>query len=513
MKRSLLFITILWGISVMLGSAEATKVVESALLTPKSTTLWIREIVTAENGVISFDLPPQAIIETLNIKVLESQNVLVSAVSEEWLEERHEKELQELIERIKLLERERDTIRASQEIVKSEIEAWKEQSRKRYNQFHDVLSIIEEARKRLEELYRKSLEIDYNLKAKNEQLDQLNHRLKEMTGDKKKTRKVYCKLFGSLQDISKEITVRYGFAMKEAEWRPVYRLELFPLEKRLSFIWEAEINQRSGFEWSNVDLTLATSEPVKFLEPPELPPWIIEPLHRPLKKTLGMAPLASREAVEGEVQQPQLYEEEKGTFSIYHLGQHTIPSGRPIRLRLMKEDWNVQVRYLVRPFVSPWAFIQAKVNFDRPFQAPQGEGLFFLDGTFISKSTVSFHGLSGIFYFGTDPQVSSKLVMEEKQTGKRGFIRGKQTFLWKWYYEIENAHSFPVTLSFEERRPQLRDERIEIKFIELPALKALEECPPDRWCWEVSVDAREKKIFRFSIQAEAPEDMEILPGW
>lgn len=500
----------------MPGYAQSAKEkeIEKVLLTPKTATLWIKETVSPKQDMINFDLPPQAIVETLNIQILEPEGVSVSTVSDEWLEERPEKEVNELLEKIKLVEKERDALKASQDVIGAEIEAWKEQSRRRQNQFQDVLNIIEEARKNLLELHSRLLQIGYELKAKNDELDQLNRRLNEMTGAKKKTRRIYCKLSGLPENID-EITIRYWFTMREAEWRPVYRFELFPSEERLSFIWDAEITQRSGFKWSNVDITLATSELKTLIYPPELPPWVIEPIrskkqHREGALMMKAAPSAPSDIVSEEAK-PEI--EEKSAFNLYHLGHQSVESGKTAKLRVMNGDWRAQVYYLMRPFVAPWAFIQAKVSFDNTFQVPQGEGLFFLDGTFISRSPVSIQGLSQVFSFGSDPMVSSKFVLEEKQTGRKGFLKGKQTFLWKWHYEIENSHSFPITLRFEERKPQIRDERIEVKFVELPALKEFEECSPDRWCWELVIKEREKKILRFTVQAEAPEDMEIFPGW
>lgn len=518
MKRPMLLFVILSGVLIMAEPLCAATVIEKALLTPKNTTLWIKSVITPEGDTISFDLPPQAITETLNIQILEPGGISIGSLWEEWLEERQEKELRELMEKIKTVERERDAIKTSQDVINAEIESWKEQSRKRYGQPQDVFIIMEEARKRLEELYKRSLQVAYDLRIKNEELEQLNNRLKEMTGNKKKTRRVYCKLLG-FSGKEGEITVRYWFTMNESRWRPVYRLELFPSEERLSFIWEAEINQHSGLDWTDVDVTLATSEPTRFLQPPELPPWIIEPIRPVPRKQYGegrsmmkAVPSAPADIAAEEVQ-PEVSQEEKSTFSLYHLGKHTIASGKTSRLRVMNSDWPVKVQYLLRPFVSPWAFIQARVNFEKPFHIPQGEGIFFLEGTFVSKSQVSVQGLSHVFSFGSDPLVSSKLIIEERQTGKKGFLKGKQTFLWKWYYEIENSHSHPITLRFEERKPQARDERIEIKFTEIPSLKELEECSPDRWCWEVPVKEKEKQLLRFTIQVEAPEEMEIFPGW
>ncbi len=501
----------------MLDFARAENIIDSELFTPKTATLWIKETLPVENQRIAIDLPPQVMMETLNIQILEPHGLSIGSISEEWIEERREKELQELKERIKAVEKERDVLKVSQEVIHSEIKAWEEQIRQKRDQIQDLINLVEEARKRLEDLHKRSLQIGYDIKSREEELAELNRRFEEMTGNKKKTLRVYCSVIG-LSDNIREITIGYQFTMKEAEWRPVYRFELFPSEKRLSFIWEAEITQRSGIEWPNVDVSLATTEPIKFTQPPDLPPWIIEPIRPFPGKVHGggdvrMKAVPSAPMAFGVEAQPEAVQEEKSAFIVYNLGRRNIASGKTSRFSIMNRNWEVQVQYLLRPFVSPWAFVQAKANFEETFQLPRGEGLFFLDGTFIYRSHVSVQGLSYTFSFGPDPLIRSKLVLEDKQTGKRGFLRGKQTFLWKWFYEIENTHSFPVTLRLEERKPQPRDERIQVKFLEMPSFKAIEDCEPDRWCWEVPVQEREKKTVCFAVQAEAPEDMEIFPGW
>ncbi|MEM2056810.1 MAG: mucoidy inhibitor MuiA family protein [Thermoproteota archaeon] len=488
--------------------------IERVLLTPQAATLWVKETIPIHpDATISFEIPPQALVETLGVKVLEPQGVSITTVSDEWLEKRPEKEVGELMEKIKAVERERDVLRTTVDIVNTEIEAWKQQSRKRQNQLQDVVSIVEEAGRRLEDLHKRLLQANYDLKAKDEELEVLNKRLNEMTGAKKKVRRISCRLEGLSED-AKSATIRYWFTMNEAGWRPIYRFELFPSEGRLLFVWDAEVIQRSGVEWSNVDTTLATLDLKTSINPPELPPWFIEPVPRMVKRHKGdavmMAESASPLSAVAESESPH---EEKNSFILYHLGRRDISSGRAVRFRVIAREWKPQVYYLLRPFVSSWAFVQAKVDFDDSFQVPQGDGLFFLDGTFVSRTPVSIQGMSQIFSFGTDPMVSSKLVVEERQSGRKGLLKGRQRFTWKWRHEIENSHSFPVTLRLEERRPQARDERIEVKFTEVPSLKEADECSPDRWCWEVNVKEREKKVLRFAVEVEAPEDMEIIPGW
>lgn len=501
----------------MAHGAKGERATEKALFTPKTATVWVKETVAVENRQIVLDLPPQAMTDSLNIQILEPEGLSIESISEEWIEERMEKEVQELTEKIKAIEKQKDALKASQDVVESEIEAWEEQIRQKRDQLQDLISLMEEAQRRLGDLRKQALQISYDVKSKDDELEQLNRRLHEMTGSKKKTKRIYCNLVGLSED-TKEVSVRYWFTMKEAQWRPAYRLELFPSEKRLSFIWEAEVTQRSGIEWSNVDVSLATSEPTRFAQPPDLPNWKIEPARPVAKKSYGEGDVMMQAAPSPptalyERARPEVYQEEKSAFSVYRLGRRDIASGKTARFRIIDKDWQVEVRYLLRPFVSSWAFVQAKVDFQETFQLPPGEGLFFLDGTFISRSNVAVRGLSHVFSFGPDPLVTSKLVLEERQTGRKGFIKGKQTFSWKWFYEVENTHSFPITLILEERKPQAGDERIQLKFVELPSFKAIEDCTPDRWCWEVPMKEREKKTLRFAVQAEAPEDMEIFPGW
>jgi len=48
-------------------------------------------------------------------------------------------------------------------------------------------------------------------------------------------------------------------------------------DKIISFSWDAEIWQSSGEDWKQVQLNVATLQPIINVAPPELPEWIIKP--------------------------------------------------------------------------------------------------------------------------------------------------------------------------------------------------------------------------------------------
>lgn len=79
------------------------------------------------------------------------------------------------------------------------------------------------------------------------------------------------------KNASGPVDVRCVYSSANAGWRPLYRLEARPDDGVVELRLDAEIWQRSGRNWKNAELQLATADPRRNMTPPALAAWIARP--------------------------------------------------------------------------------------------------------------------------------------------------------------------------------------------------------------------------------------------
>ncbi len=490
------------------------KNIDKVLLTPNSATLWVTQELPVKNGKIQFILPPQADPKSLRITLKEGQTLKLSGLTYTLIEERQEKKLAELRNQIDSLKIEIERMKAKARAMDKIVDAWMAQSDQKFEKSDEATKFVSSLEKALLGLYEKRALIDDNLRKKKEELKKLKKRYKDIAGSSKKAWQVVCPLQG--KNIGSSVALSYNFLMREAGWKPKYFLDAYPRSGEIRFSLQADIWQHSGFDWNNVNVFVATSEIPLSIRPPELPRWIIQAFE-PLRSKGRL--LSSKAMAPAYFDERQAFEKDKITFEsktgyrVYHLGRLSVPAGKTTSVTVENENWKASFRYLLRPYVSPWAFVQGKVDFNEEMAFPLAKASVSLEGTYIGEQNLSILGTEKVFSFGPDKLVKAKMVLEKRQTGETGFFKGKKTFLWKWHFEISNHHNFKVLIRLEERKPNASDERIEFKEIRIPDLPLVKDRKPDRWIWEFNLKPKEKRKFFFMVKVLVPEDMEVDPGW
>jgi hypothetical protein len=70
-----------------------------------------------------------------------------------------------------------------------------------------------------------------------------------------------------------------NYMMKEAKWNPAYNLTVNPDKSKAQLVYLASVEQNTGEDWDNVQLTLLTGKPRTIGKLPELTPWRIQPFN------------------------------------------------------------------------------------------------------------------------------------------------------------------------------------------------------------------------------------------
>lgn len=117
-------------------------------------------------------------------------------------------------------------------------------------------------------------------------------------------------------------------------------------------------------------------------------------------------------------------------------------------------------------------------------------------------------GHDGEIYFGTDPRVTVDMKLDVRQSGRKGFVDRRQTRVWTWKLDVANRHSMPVDVRIEDPAPRSADEAIKVSTASSPQPEEKDHV----LVWNLNVPAGKKMAIEHTVEASAPDTMELLDG-
>lgn len=207
--------------------------------------------------------------------------------------------------------------------------------------------------------------------------------------------------------------------VRNASWKPLYDLRAIITEKQteITIHYRANITQRTGEDWSDVELTLSTASPQLGSAIPALQPQYVGelPIYTRATKAKGFGfsgssssrkaralPNTSRFrreehgfAGEDEYMEEKQARVETGvlTTSFAIDGKSTIPSNAKgdntsHHVAITVLDFSADLEWVVIPREQQSAFLQAKIRNNSEYLLLPGQANIFLDDNFVAKSPI-----------------------------------------------------------------------------------------------------------------------------
>ena len=407
-------------------------------------------------------------------------------------------------------EEERKEMLAKLQALEVQLQFWQAQTKAKTKTLADTSKLADAIGKNVRRDHQEKLIIETQLEKIDKNIKKLKEELNQAAGKKETAWEITLTTSGSGKT---EIALSYTYSLAGCGWLPLYRIEALPADKIISFSWDAEIWQSSGEDWKQVQLNVATLQPIINVAPPELPEWIIKPrvLYKAARsKNIAAAPLMEKEASDNEALGAMPAETQNTTYSIWSLGKKNIPAGNRQRLKIKDESWPAEFLFLARPAINPQAFVRAQIKLDQPAEIPSGQAIFVIDGAILGKREFSFAGSEGELFFGTSPLISVTSSTITDQSGTKTIFQDKQTRSWQWLIEAKNSSNADIKLRIEEPVPQARNKKIHLNFKQNPEPVEKDHA---KFVWLLDVPAGQKKTIQNNIELEAPSDMNIDFGW
>lgn len=498
----------------MVFAGNASAEVISAMLYPDSAQVTERAAPSLSSDTggqrrATIVLPPQADPQTVSVQVLQDKGRVLDLSWRRVLREDKER-VKALQERLDALRVERNGLESRRLGLDATVGFWKGLDMEGSPTPQAASDMASAVAGNVERLHKDIFTVAKQIEEMDRRLAQLKAELEQARGG---SREIWEVTLLVADASGSTLPLEYTYTLLDSGWSPVYRVNALPGGKRIDISMDARIWQRSGQDWREARISLATIPPHGPIAPPELPEWIIQPVPdvRPM-----LAPRAgktmAREMLTTDMAESAPAMVERSTYRVWDMGKLALPTGPEQRVRIRDFPLEAAFTYLVRPSQGERAYLRAEAKAQEALDLPPGEALLMVDGGVLAKAGFSFAGSEQTIFLGGDPLVTAEARLLERQGGERGFIGKDRTHVWKWRIIVKNAKGYPVDVRVEEPKPQVRDERIKLKFQSEPEPVA---DPDEPWLlvWRLPVPSNAEKSVTWGLRLEAPAGMELDLGW
>jgi uncharacterized protein (TIGR02231 family) len=464
-----------------------------------------------------FVLPAHADPETLSTRLPDGSKVKIEDLAWRQIVRQNDDRIADIGKQLEKVKNDRRNLQSVIQSLNTQIQFWQLQTKAKMKTLSDANNMSAAIGKNIKKTYLDKLNQELELAKLDKKVKELQEELDRTTGQKETAWEVTVLLSG--HQVA-ETVLTYTYSMSGCGWLPLYRLEAKPGDKKISFTWEAEIWQSSGEDWKQVITNLATLKPTQSILPSDFPPWVIKPrvtvpyrLEKKAARAKASEDYAETSIAANEAPAPALAAPQQirqSTYAVWQMGRKNIPAGSRQRVKLQEEIWPTEFSYVIRPGLSPQAFVRASIRLPEAKEVPSGSATFMVDGALLGKRDFSLAGQEATLYFGVEPLVKAERTLLSKKSGEKGLLSDKQTYAWEWRIDVTNFKNDFARVIIEEPNPQVRDERIKLTMKHTPEPS---EKTPLSLIWNLDMTAGQKKTISSSVSLEAPGDMNLDLGW
>ena len=340
-------------------------------------------------------------------------------------------------------------------------------------------------------------------------------------------------------DSATRAVLTMSYSVTGASWTPLYDAKLDTSKLTLDLVRRAAVRQKTGEDWSDVDLTLSTIRTNRSTAAPELTTERLnfsEPVFYDAKTVAAPAPLA-RSKVAGQTLQmedagaapaalpmsaPKAGEETAaqsslGTYAAtYHLAARiNVPSDSAQKAVLISsKTLTPKIRLTTTPALDPTAYLSAESINDLDAPLLPGEVSLIRDDTYIGKGKLAFTETGDIFTlgFGADDKVKVTRAPVKKKENDPVWYNQVKTETREYKTTIKNLHNFPISVQLFDRVPISENTGITVEQLSLTSAPTEKQVADKRgvMSWAVDIASNESKDIRLGYKIKYPADRDIV---
>jgi hypothetical protein len=352
--------------------------------------------------------------------------------------------------------------------------------------------------------------------------------------------------------------LRLSYLVPGALWIPVYDARANPERSKLELDYDALVQQATGEEWTNAQLTLSAARPAVLAQSPKPMPWYLTAQNisqvQRLNKTSSMASAVGSSSVwvgaatnnpdhifafENAPPSTILYQnkdkrgskplndaqdnllfnatavdaisravEQRSTTAVFVVPgrNHVAANGKPHRIHIAHASLAMSTTLHAVPRTSLNAYITGKMVNTTEMPILPGAANVFVGADLIGSASLEFIAPreAGSLYLGVDESVKITRRLDEKNSGLT-FLSKRKQLSFAYSIQARNFRAEAVQLAVYESLPVSQDERISID-LDKPVPK------PDAndrgmMRWDLTIDPGKERTAAFSYRIEYPGDL------
>lgn len=341
-----------------------------------------------------------------------------------------------------------------------------------------------------------------------------------------------------------ELTIRYQ--IRRASWRPLYDARLDTGDKavapKLTLVRRATISQRSGEPWTNVKLSLSTSQPaagstapklypltVSIYEPPQPRPMAMAPQRtRSLRRRskpgadkigrLAAAPAAEMAAAKKMAVRAQIAAVKVAPFqAVFKVPgrQSVVATGEIKRVQLGRVALEPALLVHTVPKRLAKAFLYARFKLPKGTPYLPGQVQLFRDSSFVGSGHLPLlrPGEDHELGFGQDDSVLVKYAIVQEKRGQSGLISSTKTDMRNYKITIRNLHERAIDVAVFDQVPVSKNQDIRVELTgTTPPTKRDVKDRRGVYAWETKMRSDQELVIDFGYKISWPADKRITYG-
>ncbi|MBK7896805.1 MAG: mucoidy inhibitor MuiA family protein [Candidatus Promineifilaceae bacterium] len=321
-----------------------------------------------------------------------------------------------------------------------------------------------------------------------------------------------------------------SYVVTQAGWQPLYDIRLVAENGRtsLEINYLAQIIQRTGQAWQQVNLAVSTARPALNQKLPEIHPWFIREFQPPQPRQMvrAAAPMAAKmemmvadaaAAPEPEAD-PFMAEtvtatvESEGTAVTFKApGQTDIPNdGSPHKTTLQQMRLEPKLDYLTIPKYSDTAFRRATVVYTEAGPLLPGAASLFVGEAYIGQTPIKFtaQGDELELLLGVEDRLTVERKLARRDVDKK-LLRDQRQLRYGYTIAVKNLLGTAVQVVVKDHIPVSRHEQIKVKLDDVRPQPA-EQTDLNLLEWQLTLPSGAEQTVRYEYTVEHPRSLQVV---
>lgn len=334
------------------------------------------------------------------------------------------------------------------------------------------------------------------------------------------------------KDITTVFTIVYF--TENASWTPCYDLNIENMSPEVVLQAKAQVQQTTGFDWDNVQLTLSNATPNRTTVAPVFSsPWFINfARYNSLQKRTNSyasnsisyetAGVTSEDGIMTSVrgnkapvplQMNDYVEVDQQEVHVNYIiaVPYDIPgNGKSQLIDLKDYKVSAEYKYYCIPKLSDETYLVATLSNYRQHNILPGFVTVTFNNTFVGKTLLRPNSTDSLFTLtlATDPRIAVKREKRSEFCSTK-HIGSTTTVTQSYLITVKNNQSKEVKLTVKEQYPLSSDKDIEVKITEITPNATYDKADTGVLTWDVNLKAGEVREFTVTYSIKYPKGRNI----